>query len=115
MTQKALVICDDIYLPFGEIRIRQSGGDGGHNGLNSIIYELNSEDFNRMRIGVGQPQDKEILKQYVLEDFDTEEQKKITTIADFTNKLIECFITEGFQSMINNYSKNKKSYSEKEK
>ena len=53
-----LVICDDIYLPFGEIRLRKSGNDGGHNGLYSIINELQTNQFCRMRIGVGLPTQK---------------------------------------------------------
>ena len=107
-----LIVCDDIYLPFGEIRIRNSGGDGGHNGLKSIIYELESEDFKRMRIGVGQPDHSGLLKEYVLEDFTENELVKLEKTADFTVKLIDCFIENGFQSMLNFYSKNKKSYSE---
>jgi len=107
-----LIVCDDIYLPFGEIRIRNSGGDGGHNGLKSIIYELESEDFKRMRIGVGQPDHSGLLKEYVLEDFTEDELVKLEKTADFTVKLIDCFIENGFQSMLNFYSKNKKSYSE---
>jgi len=111
-----LVVCDDIYLPLGEIRIRQSGGDGGHNGLWSIIDEFDSVDFNRMRIGVGQPDTTTelgaSLKSYVLENFSEEELLVLTKTAEFAVKLIDCFITKGFQSMINYYSKNKKSYSE---
>ena len=107
-----LVVCDDIYLPFGEVRLRKAGGDGGHNGLNSIIYELNSDAFNRMRIGVGQPEKFGSLKSYVLEDFRPEEIEILNITADFVIKLIDCFIANGFQAMINNFSKNKKSYSE---
>jgi len=111
-----LVVCDDIYLPLGEIRIRQSGGDGGHNGLWSIIDEFDSVDFCRMRIGVGQPDTPaEIgasLKSYVLENFSEEELLVLTKTADFAVKLIDCFIEKGFQSMLNYYSKHKKSYSE---
>ena len=107
-----LVICDDIYLPFGEIRLRQAGGDGGHNGLSSIIYELNTDAFNRMRIGVGQPETADSLKHYVLENFSEPEFEILDKTADFAAKLIDCFIANGFQSMINNFSKNKKSYSE---
>ena len=107
-----LVICDDIYLPFGEIRLRQSGGDGGHNGLLSIIEELNTADFNRMRIGVGQPEHSKLLKDYVLGDFTPSELQILEKTSEFALKLIDCFIANGFQSMINYYSKNKKSYSE---
>ena len=108
-----LVICDDIYLPFGEIRLRKSGSDGGHNGLYSVIDELNTIDFPRMRIGVGQPEHSGLVKQYVLENFSEEELTLLKETAMFACKLIDCFISVGYQSMLNYYSKNKKSYSEK--
>ena len=107
-----LVICDDIYLPLGEIRLRQSGSDGGHNGLYSIIDELDSINFNRMRIGVGQPANIETLSDYVLSDFSDKEIELLKKTADFAVNLIDCFIAKGFQAMLNFYSKNKKSYSE---
>lgn len=110
--EELLVICDDIYLPFGEIRLRQAGGDGGHNGLRSIIDELGTDEFNRMRIGVGQPDHAGQLRDYVLDDFSEPELVTLEKTADFAVKLIDCFIANGFQSMINHYSKNKKSYSE---
>ena len=106
-----LVICDDIYLPFGEVRLRMSGGDGGHNGLKSIIYALDTDNFCRMRIGVGAPTEKYRLSDHVLEDFSLEEQEKFPILFDFTSKLIDCFIFNGSQSMLNYNSKNKKSYS----
>ena len=108
-----LVICDDIYLPFGEIRLRCNGGDGGHNGLKSIISELSTDEFFRMRIGVGQPAEHSRLSNYVLEDFSDEELKSFEHVKQFAIKLIDCFIASGFQSVLNFYSKNKKSYSEK--
>jgi len=115
------VICDDIYLPLGEIRIRKSGGDGGHNGLWSIIDDFDSVDFCRMRIGVGLPSSSPgkdvttngaLLKNYVLENFSEEEFVVLRKTTDFAVKLIDCYLEKGFQSMLNFYSKNKKSYSE---
>jgi len=108
-----LVISDDIYLPLGEIRIRQTSGDGGHKGLLSIIEELETINFSRIRIGVGQPEHNGQLKEYVLENFSEEELSTLEITTDFAIKLIDCFIVKGFQSMLNYYSKNKKSYSEK--
>jgi len=110
--KEMLFICDDIYLPFGEIRLRQSGGDGGHNGLYSIIDELGTIEFNRMRIGVGQPEQSVALRDYVLDDFTEKEMETLEKTAKFAIQLIDCFIVKGFQSMLNSYSKNKKSYSE---
>jgi PTH1 family peptidyl-tRNA hydrolase len=107
-----LVICDDIYLPFGEVRLRAAGGDGGHNGLTSIITELATVAFNRMRIGVGQPTEDGELSHFVLENFNENEFKLLEKTSDFVVKLIDCFIANGFQSMLDLFSKSKKSYSE---
>ena len=51
--EQILVVCDDINLPFGRLRFRRSGSDGGHNGLKSVIFALNSLDFPRVRVGIG--------------------------------------------------------------
>ncbi|MCK9328576.1 MAG: aminoacyl-tRNA hydrolase [Candidatus Cloacimonetes bacterium] len=109
---ETIVICDDINLPFAEIRLRQKGGDGGHNGLKSIIHELGTANFMRIRIGVGEPENQALLKKYVLEDFNINESLQLEKIVDFSIQLIDCFIARGFQSMLDFYSKNKKSYSE---
>lgn len=61
-----LVICDDIDLPQGKIRLRQSGSAGTHNGLKSIIFELSSDGFNRLRVGMGKQSEHEDLADYVL-------------------------------------------------
>jgi PTH1 family peptidyl-tRNA hydrolase len=111
--EDTLVVCDDIYLPLGEIRLRQSGSDGGHNGLASVIYELETVDFSRMRIGVGKPENSDEVKHYVLENFSTDELITLEKTIEFAVKLIDCFIANGFQTMLNYYSKHKKSYSEK--
>jgi len=68
-----LVICDDINLPLGKIRIRARGGSGGHRGLESIIVSLGTEDFPRMRLGVGLPPDGISWTEYVLGEFLEEE------------------------------------------
>lgn len=64
-----LVIHDDLDLPVGEVRVKFGGGAGGHNGLNSIIESLSSQDFGRVRIGIGRPPGRQEAADYVLEDF----------------------------------------------
>lgn len=63
-----LILVDDIHLPFGKIRFRSKGSSGGHNGLASIIESLGTEEFARIRIGVGKPEDED-WKDYVLAPF----------------------------------------------
>ena len=73
--QNIIIFHDDISLPVGKVRIRKKGSDGGHNGLKSIIYQLVSDDFVRVKIGVGAPANKDYdLADYVLGHFSKEEQ-----------------------------------------
>ena len=64
--ENILVIYDDIDLTVGKIRLKHGGGSGGHNGLNSIVEQLGSKDFWRLRIGIGKPEDKNRTVEYVL-------------------------------------------------
>ena len=100
-----LVICDDINLKTGQFRIRRRGGDGGHNGLASIIYYLNSNDFPRIRIGVGNEFNEGQLSSYVLSDFSKEEEKMLSTVFKNSVLLIDEFIERGYNSMLNVNSK----------
>jgi PTH1 family peptidyl-tRNA hydrolase len=107
-----LVIVDDVNLPLGDIRLRQEGGFGGHNGLKSIAYALGSEEFKRLRIGVSNPSGFNI-SDYVLSDFSEEEEKVLKIVFDFSVSLLEIYIESDFEQVLNYYSKYKKSYSEK--
>ena len=76
--QNIIVIFDDINIPLGEIRTRLKGSAGGHNGMKSIIAHLGTEDFPRIRIGIGgEEQTKDTLSDYVLKKFNKEEKKAI--------------------------------------
>ena len=107
-----LVVVDDINLPFGEIRLREEGGFGGHNGLRSIGTVLGTNQFKRMRIGVGAP-DEDELARYVLADFDREEEKKLPDLLDFSSSLLIKYVKSDFNQVLDLYSILKKSYSEK--
>lgn len=75
------IVCDDIYLPFGETRIRPTGSSGGHNGLKSIEACLQSQDYWRLRIGIGQSTQKgQPLADYVLENFSEADQIKLPEV-----------------------------------
>lgn len=69
-----LVVCDDLDLPLGRIRIRKKGGDGGHRGLKSVIAALGSGDFARLRVGIGRPGPEKDVVEWVLERFTAEER-----------------------------------------
>lgn len=95
-----LVIHDDVNLSFSECRLKVKGGDGGHNGLNSIIYHLASEDFPRIRIGVGNNFEKGMMAEYVLSDFNSEESEKLKDTFNSTVILMREFIKGGLESML---------------
>lgn len=90
-TRDLLVVFDDCNLPLGKIRFRRRGSDGGHKGLYSIIYHLQSQELPRLRLGIRQNPPDKPLEDYVLEDFSGEESKivnkVITAAADFIEKL----------------------------
>lgn len=94
-TENLAVIYDDIDLPQGKIRIRAKGGPGTHNGMRSIVSNLQNENFPRIRVGIGQPENKEYdLADYVLGKFQNEKvmEEAFLTAADAAKSFIECGI-----------------------
>lgn len=108
-----LVIHDDLDLPVGRIRIRQGGSSAGHKGIESIITELGSRDFSRLRVGIGRPTvvdgSNEITEAdiiaYVLSDFTPEEKPTITQVIPKVDEAILCFLTEGLAVAMNRYNR----------
>lgn len=104
-TEDILVVTDDLNLENGRIRIRQSGGDGGHNGIHSIIYHLESDQFPRLRFGIGNNFEKGDMKRYVLKPYSATELELLKNDFEFAIELIENFITGGLNRMLNHFSK----------
>jgi PTH1 family peptidyl-tRNA hydrolase len=107
-----LVIHDDLDLPLGKIRIRHGSSSGGHKGIDSIINELGSQDFIRLRVGIGHPaenkdttefSDDEIIT-YVLGDFTPDEKQTITQVIPKVSEAILCLLTEGLTVAMNRYN-----------
>ena len=107
-----LIIHDDLDLPLGKIRIRQGGSAGGHKGVGSIITELDSQNFIRIRVGIGRPvknegftefNDDEIIN-YVLSDFTIDEKQTITQVIPTVSEAILCLLTEGLVAAMNRYN-----------
>ena len=82
------VICDDINLPLGQMRIKEEGSSGGHKGLQSIIDKLKTEDFPRIRVGIGLPEPKIPAEDYVLQNFSALEKKEIDKTIDQVAEII---------------------------
>jgi len=100
-----LVVCDDVYLDLGSFKAKLSGGDGGHNGLSSIIYHLNTIDFPRIKIGVGRSTEEKKLVDHVLSDFSDEDEPILTNVFKNSSTLIREFITGGTEKMLEANSK----------
>jgi len=96
--QGLLVVCDDINLPFGRLRFRRSGSDGGHNGLKSIILALDTLDFPRLRIGVGRSGPDAI--DHVIGAFTPDEEQALPSILDRAAQGVETFVREGSDAAI---------------
>ncbi|MBI9009274.1 MAG: aminoacyl-tRNA hydrolase [Tenericutes bacterium] len=99
-----LVIFDDLNLPFLKVRLRPSGSAGGHNGIKSIIAHLGTQDFNRLRIGIGRDSNKE-MKIDVLSSFSKSESKALADLMISTANIIDDFI-EGktFENIMSKYN-----------
>lgn len=108
-----LVIVDDLNLNFSEFRVRASGGDGGHNGIASIIYHLNSDKFPRVRIGINNDE-KDSYVDFVLSDFSQDEKNSLTNIFDDCMILAKGFIEGGIKKMMDINSTIKDSSNNKE-
>ena len=103
--EKVLVIFDDVTLAPGRIRIRADGSAGGHNGIKSIIAELGSQAFPRVKIGVGErPHPDYDLADWVLGKFSSEDRKKIDTAVENACGAVEALIEKGVTEAANRYN-----------
>ncbi len=99
--EKILVVSDDLDLPVGKIRIKPSGGSGGHHGLDSIIAHLGGVGFPRLRIGISKPPSAEQGREHVLAGFTPEEKPKIDQAVERARDGIETFILKGPEATMN--------------
>lgn len=100
LPEEFLVVCDDTNLINFDWRVRLSGGDGGHNGLGSIIYHLMTDEFPRVRIGIGSNPPGLALSEYVLSGFSKTEIEELTSTFKKYSVLIEEFIVGGSKKML---------------
>jgi PTH1 family peptidyl-tRNA hydrolase len=106
-----LVIHDDLDLPLGKIRLRRSGSSGGHKGMNSIISALGSEDFPRIRVGIGRPPQAEgqsisedAIVNYVLSDFSPQEEAIIKPVIATVSEAIDYFLSQGIEAAMSKFN-----------
>jgi PTH1 family peptidyl-tRNA hydrolase len=99
-----LVVADDLHLPLGTLRIRGGGGAGGHNGLKSVIEHLGTPDFARLRVGVGRPESAGEFADFVLDEFEEDEEP---VVAEMVERACEASLTwsrEGLAAAMNRFN-----------
>jgi len=101
--ENLIVIYDDIDIPSGNLRIRKKGSGGTHNGMKSIIYDIQSEQFPRIRIGIGK-ETRMDLKDYVLGGFGKDEKKQIEQAVLHAVKAAACIIEKGIEIAMGEYN-----------
>jgi peptidyl-tRNA hydrolase, PTH1 family len=99
-----LVLVDDVNLDVGKLRIRNSGGDGGHNGLYSINYQLQNDNYPRLRFGIGKDFEHGEMADYVLSGFDKSALPDLQKAIECSGELVASFITGGTKAMLENFS-----------
>lgn len=102
--ENVLVITDDINLPFGTLRLKTKGSDGGHNGLKDIQQSLGTQIYNRLRFGVGSDFGKGRQVDYVLGEWETEEKEALPERLDKSAALIRSFVLSGVQTTMNTFN-----------
>jgi PTH1 family peptidyl-tRNA hydrolase len=113
--EKILVVYDDVNLEFGTLRTRPSGSDGGQNGIKSVIYEFESEEIPRLRIGIKTETELEKVKtedgfydlaEYVLDEFSSGETKDLDKMVTAAKDAVLSFVSAGISETMNNFNKN---------
>jgi PTH1 family peptidyl-tRNA hydrolase len=98
------IVTDDVALPLGRLRARREGGAGGHNGLKSIIQHLSTQQFPRMRVGVGRGDDRRDLSDHVLGRFEAAERDTVSAAVLRAADATEMFVSEGIERVMNAFN-----------
>ena len=102
--QELLVVTDELALPYGKLRLKSKGSDGGHNGLKSLIAELSTSDFPRLRFGISNEFQKGRQVDYVLGLWDETELKDLPQHIQKCSDCIKSFALEGISNAMNTYN-----------
>ncbi len=102
--QDLIVAHDDVDLPFGVIRMRPGGGSAGQKGVASIIKLLGSQDFSRLRMGVGRPPGRMDAAAYVLQNFAAAEHEFLQNFLDRAVGAMDCFLQDGLEAAMNRFN-----------
>jgi PTH1 family peptidyl-tRNA hydrolase len=102
--EKVLVIYDDLDLPLGTLRLRENGGSAGHKGMTSIIQQMGSNTFPRLRLGIGRPSGRLPVEEYVLQDFSDAEEELMPILFDNSLQAVETCLREGIRAAMSKFN-----------
>jgi PTH1 family peptidyl-tRNA hydrolase len=102
--EQIMVVHDELDLPFGVLRLKRGGGEGGHNGVRSMVSSLGSADFARVRFGVGRPPGRQDAADYVLKDFATVERRELDLFIDRAADAVEVLLSDGLETAQNRFN-----------
>jgi PTH1 family peptidyl-tRNA hydrolase len=102
--EQLIVVVDDLDLPLAQLRLRSKGGSGGQRGMRSIIQHLGSEEFARLRVGIGRPAGRMDPSAYVLQDFSAEQEEEMKIVRQEAADALEVWLEEGIESAMNRFN-----------
>lgn len=95
---RLVVVHDELDIPFGQVRLKSGGGEGGHNGLRSISSAVGTRDYLRVRVGIDRPPGRQDPADYVLGDFSTTQRKELPWLLDSAADAVEMLVTAGLEA-----------------
>lgn len=98
--EQLMIIADDVYLKFGALRLRKKGSSGGHNGLRSIEQELGTQEYPRLKMGIGEGKEQQLLEDFVLEPFNKDEMALLPEFIERGVTVLETWLNEGIDGAI---------------
>jgi PTH1 family peptidyl-tRNA hydrolase len=98
-----VAVHDELDVPYGQVRVKRGGGEGGHNGLRSMSKSLGTKDYARVRFGVGRPPGRQDPADFVLSDFGSAERKELDFLVDRAADVVEAVVLEGVEWAQNKY------------
>jgi peptidyl-tRNA hydrolase, PTH1 family len=101
--ENVLAVHDELDVPYGQVRVKRGGGEGGHNGLRSMSKSLGSKEYARVRFGIGRPPGRQDPADYVLSDFAGVERKELDFLVDRAADVVEAVVLEGVEWAQNKY------------
>ncbi len=103
-SENLIVVHDELDLPWGRMRLMNKGGAAGHKGLLSIIDQIQTREFIRIRLGIGRPPEKIPAESYVLESFSAQEKKELPLLMDQASDAVEAIIEQGIAAAMNRFN-----------